>query len=194
MHITTVRSILLITCICTGLSNSYAQTWIRNTYPGPGHKADPTYPAGQGQDRSEFSPGFFVSPIDDNFKVVLNNMRQGHYTVDGTAFKPMSLKPFRGGLSVAFNPHDADVAYQLVSEFWPDEHFVNDEVNGIYKTVNAGADWSLVKSVPVGHYMPSGFPWCKRNMIVDPAPARSTHVYYGSPTEGLVRSTDDGVT
>ncbi len=185
----------LITVVLLVTSVAFGGQWTRNSFPGPGHKADPSYPPRQGTDRVQWMPGFHVSPLDGDFKFVFANMGSGHYShpdSNGREFKPIPSKSFTGTAAMGFSTHDANTAYLIWTEPYGEDHVPDDQINGIWKTTDGGDSYTHIKSVPNGHYMPATRPWGHCRILEDPHSSRSDHIYYGSYTEGLVRSTDGG--
>jgi len=113
------------------------------------------------------------------------------YSTDGRCFRPVEVPHLRGPTSVAFDPHDASTAYLL---FWcgasPTKH-ESDHNFGLWRTRDRGRTWHQIYRPRRSTYR-SVVPWGKRHVVIEPTPARRGHVYFGSPTNGLVRSTDDG--
>ncbi len=187
----------LITVVLLAASVAFGGQWTRNSFPGPGHKADPSYPPGQGTDRVQWMPGFHVSPLDGDFKFVFDNMGSGHYSrpdSNGQEFWPIPSKSFTGTAAMGFSTHVAERAWLIWTEPYGEDHVPDDQINGIWKTTDGGDTYTHIRSVPNGHYMPATRPWGHCRILEDPHVTRSDHIYYGSYTEGLVRSTDGGST
>ncbi|MEX0324898.1 MAG: WD40/YVTN/BNR-like repeat-containing protein [Puniceicoccaceae bacterium] len=158
-----------------------AKTWIRNTFPGPGHVANAgPWGEGQGSDRTEWVSAFGVSPINANFMLQGTDLGRLVYTntrLGGTEFIPAEMPLYRVG-SVAFHPTDGSTGYALMMER------EMPGFGGWWRTKDEGESWDLMYPTVA----PSRGQ--KRLLVVDPS---NGNIYIGT-TSGLVRSVDNGAT
>lgn len=162
--------ILAVTCQAN-------DTWLRNTFPGPGHQNHPgPWEPGQGSDRTEWVTTFGVSPVDGDFMLQSTDIGRVVMTTDGTEFVASRL-PIRAAGYVAFHPQDGNTAYVMGQLGW-------------YRTEDQGDSWNLFWPKPETSSHPVGRPWGKRTLVVDPH--RPGHIYIATYMDGLVRTTDNG--
>jgi photosystem II stability/assembly factor-like uncharacterized protein len=174
-----MHRILTLTLVLALVTLAAAEGWIRNTYPGPGHVANPgPWGPGQGSDRCEWVAGFGVHPLDPEFMLMCTDLGGLSVATDGAEFRPASL-PVRHGHALAFDPHAAGTAYALMSD-----PYTGQELGGWWRSTDRGASWELIlRTHPVRAHA--------RRLVVDRAPARSNHLYVATD-HGLLRSTDGG--
>lgn len=165
-----------------------ARQWQRNTFPGPGHVANPgPWGEGQGSDRTEWVSAFGVSPVEGQFMLQGTDLGRLVYTnprLGGTEFLPATI-PLHHVYGVAFHPVEGGVGYALMGQPGNDS-FQEDELRGYsgwWRSTDSGESWSLL--------YPTIAPTRgqKRLLVVDPV---RDALYIGTATNGLVRSEDGG--
>lgn len=159
-------------------------TWVRNTYPGPGHAANPgPWGPGQGTDRTEWISFFRVHPTNPKFMLQGTDLGRVVHTntaLGGTEFVASEM-PLRHACSVSFNPHHPGTAYVLMDR--------GNAVHptGWYRTTDEGVTWS--------HFFTTTAQRGLLNLlVVNTASNRANHIYIGTLTDGVHRSTDNGAT
>ncbi|GAB1308524.1 hypothetical protein KH5_12070 [Urechidicola sp. KH5] len=196
---------LFLTLSCCTFQVALSQgDWVRNSFPSAKHKAESFIPYG-GEMRGQRVNFFGISPANPNFMIMSGNMWiQGFVSNNGKDFKPFSTEAGWSGNTFGFSPHNGSLAFGLMgARDWTgsdDANWGTDHPYGIYRTLDTGETWTQVLRLPENltgdptsiNTTPGQEPVGKRVFLVDPAPARSTHVYYGSSENGLLRSTSNG--
>ncbi|VGO13042.1 hypothetical protein PDESU_01596 [Pontiella desulfatans] len=173
-----------------------ASDWQRNTFPGQGH-VDHGFAPGAGWSHMESTMDISVSPLDPNFRAVLENEWGAVYTEDGINYKPLRMQhigaPECSAQSVEFSRYDADTFYlRIAHEYWDSIDPVNSPA-GLWRSTDRGETWQHLYQPPAGGYEHDSADNNGRTMILeDPCPARSNHLWFASTSEGLLRSTDNG--
>lgn len=176
----------LLIALCTPLpSQSGGPTWERNSFPGPGHVANPgPWGPGEGSDRTEKVNAFGISPVNPDFMLMGTDIGRLVYTNDGHNFVAAEL-PSRRVLSLSFDPVDPACAYA-----WVGGVRQASSNSGWWRTRDKGRTWSLI--MPASSNRVPDSPWGKCLLAVDPA--RRGHLYVATYGDGLWRTTDDGRT
>lgn len=178
--------------------------WVRNSFPSERHKEGDYIPFG-GEMRGQRMNFFGVSPANPDFMIMSGNMvGEGFVSDNGKDFKPFGTPAGWSGNTFGFSPHDGKLAFALMGTkvyggtddaTWGTEHPF-----GIYRTKDTGKTWNQVLRLPENipgdstsiNTTPGQEPIGKRGFLVDPSPARSSHVYYASCEKGLIRSLSNG--
>lgn len=158
-------------------NDSLLSIWTKISFPSEKHVAEGFLPYA-GESRGQAENFFGVSPANPNFMIQAGNMRgQTLVAQDGTNFFASGNISGKSGTAFAFSPHDGSLAFGLYN--W-----------GLFRTSDMGSSWqelfrksegSLFESI--GSEMHG-----KRILMVDPSAGRQNHLYYASPTKGLLRS------
>ncbi len=166
------------------LASASDHTWVRNTYPGPGHVANPgPWGPGQGTDRTEWISFFRVHPTNPKFMLQGTDLGRVVYTntaLGGTEFVAAEM-PLRHACTVAFNPHEPGTAYVLMDR--------GNAVHptGWYRSTDEGLTWTHFFSTPAQRGL-------LNLLVVNTHPNRANHIYIGTLDNGVHRSTDNGAT
>lgn len=145
-RLTTITAMLCLaaTGLTTGLTA--AEGWSLNSFPGPGHKAIPgPWGPGQGAGRCEKINAFGVHPLNGDFMLLLTDLGPVSQSRDGVSFHSAPIPvsggdAANGGSAVAFNAHDADVAYALVGGRLDNNR---EGLSGWWRTGDGGETWNI---------------------------------------------------
>jgi hypothetical protein len=167
---------------CALINSLQAGTWVRNTFPGPGHVANEgPWGPGQGSDRTEYMSFFQVHPANAKFMLQGTDLGRLVYTntaLGGTEFIAAEV-PVRHTATCAFDPHDGQTAYVLLVE----RYLAG--TGGWWKTTDEGVTWEMV-------FETAGSRALLNLLEVNPDPVRKDLVYAGTRDNGIYRSTDGG--
>lgn len=186
----------LALALCAG--SVMAGGWQRNTFPGQGH-VDNGFAAGAGWSHMESTMDISVSPLDPDFRAVLENEWGAVYTEDGLNYAPLCMPhigtPGCSAQSIEFSRYDADTMYLRVAhDYWENMDPTNSPA-GLWRSSDRGATWSQLYQPPSGGYeFNSANNAGRAHILEDPCPLRANHLYFGTTSDGLVRSTNNGVT
>lgn len=174
-----------------------AGTWQRNTFPGQGH-VDNGFPAGAGWSHMESTMDISVSPLDPDFRAVLENEWGAVVTEDGLNYKPLRMPhigtPGCSAQSVEFSRYDPDTLYlRLAHEYWNSMEAA-DSPAGLWRSTDRGATWQHLYRPPAGGYEFNSADNSGTTFLEDPCLLRTNHLWFGTTSDGLMRSTDNGVT
>jgi len=193
--------ILITSCSTPVSEKNSGPYWSRNTFPSPGHVTNPG-PWGefQGSDRAEWLSAFGVHPANPNFMLQSADLGRLVYTntrLGGVEFVPAEL-PLANGATIAFHPHEPKTGYALMyTDDAPGQE-------GWWRTTDEGETWEHFKFVGDASIV---FDHEKRKtyrdrrlfsrglrslLVVNPDPERKTHLYIGTPSNGVIVSTDNG--
>ena len=169
--------------------------WLRHTFPGEGHlKNKGPWGPYQGSDRTEWVSAFGVHPSNPHFMLQATDLGRLVYTnseLGGVEFIAAEL-PLPYGSTVAFNPHDKKTGYALM--------FSLDMPGaaGWWRTIDEGKSWKLmyhvaetVKKLGKPRELPFS-PGLYNLLCVNPNKKYKQHIYIGTPTNGVMRSTNNG--
>ena len=118
------------------------------------------------------------------------------FTEDGTNFKPLVM-PHIGtqdcaAQSIEFSRYDASTMYLLVAhDYWKRIDPATSPA-GLWRSTNRGKTWEHLYRIPAGEYERYGNNPGRTHVLEDPSPARRRHLYFGTTSHGIVRSTDGG--
>ncbi len=208
VHSTSCTAAILAAALNLSLTVQAAEVWKRNTYPGQGHKERPEqFPAGMGQDRGQYCTYYGVSPVNSDFQLFCMNMAGATtvYSKDGKSFNPVEMPVTSGAVRGAFSPHDGNTGFLLygaratasllpASTNTPLNCLQSGNPSGLWRTTDRGDKWHQIYEVPQNSYYLPVNSLGKAAVTVDPHPNRAGHIYFGTLTDGLIRSTDDGAT
>ena len=190
-----VRYISSVLTLALIAHSSFAQPWQRNTLPGPGYQ-DHDYPAGLGWDHTENISDLSVSFADPKLRAFVDNEWTSVISVDGINFKPLRM-PHIGTtgcspMSIEFSRYDPSTIYLLLAHNpW---RSISPQASpaGLWKSADRGKSWVHLYKMPAGAYEKDGNNSNGTLILEDPCPLRSNHLYFGTTSHGLVRSTDAG--
>lgn len=178
--------------------------WMRNSFPSEKHRAGDYTPFG-GEMRGQRINFFGISPANPDFMIMTGNMAgQGFVSKNGKEFETFGTEAGWSGNTFGFSPHDGTLAFALMGTKvyggTNDANWGTEHPFGLYRTEDTGTTWTQVLRLPENipgdntsmNTTPGQEPIGKRALLVDPAPDRSTHVYYASSEKGLIRSVSNG--
>lgn len=173
----------------------FADTWQRNSFPGQGHFDNSCRP-GWGWDHMENIRDLSVSPVDPKLRAVVDNEWTVVLTGDGANLKPLVMPhigtPHCEAQSIEFSRYDASTIYLLVAhDYWKS---IDPAVSpaGLWRSTDRGSTWEHLYRIPAGHYERYGNNPGRTHVLEDPSPSRKNHLYFGTTSHGIVRSTDGG--
>jgi hypothetical protein len=177
--------------------SAFADEWQRNTFPSSKYKQSAEYAPGTGWSHTERSMDISVSPLDPDFRVMLENEWTAVYTEDGLNYKPLRM-PHIGtagcsAQSVEFSRYDEDTLYlRLAHDYWRNMD-ASKSPAGLWRSTDRGETWEHLYQPPArGYEYNSGDNAGHTSILEDPT--RPNHLYFASTSEGLQRSTDNGAT
>lgn len=175
-----------------------AGEWQRNTFPSEKHVAAGFAP-GAGWDHNEATMDLAVSPLDANFRVMIENEWGAVFTEDGLNYKPLRMPhigtPGCSAQSVEFSRYDANTLYLRVAHVFWSRFDTSKDPAGLWRSRDRGVTWSQLYRPPEGGYeRDSADNAGTTHMLEDPCALRTNHLYFGSTSHGLMRSTDGGAT
>ena len=174
-----------------------AQPWHRNTFPGPGH-FEHDYPPGQGWDLVEACQELEFSPIDADLKAFVDNEWTVVMTRDGLHFHPLRMA--HTGTSdckiqdLEFSRYNSSTIYALLTHTYWRSLTGTASPAGIWRSTDTGESWEHIYHLPEGAYERSGNYPFGTHLLEDPDPSRQDHLYFGTTSHGIVRTTDGGST
>ncbi len=179
-----IKRVSAILAILAWVHVNADEMWTRNTFPGEGHVQN-GFPAGQGQDRTEWWTCFTVSPhqYPEGMWILMSTdlgplMESFDGTADRLASFQVSKLGINGGKQATFDPYLKRTAYFLAG-------------NGMFRTMDKGATWEQIFIEPdTDRKMQEAFsrPSGPHEIISDPNPARKGHLYYAHYRRGLFRT------
>jgi hypothetical protein len=179
---------------------AFAGEWQRNTFPTTKHAQNNAFTPGSGWSHTQAVMDISVSPSDPNFRAMLENQWTAVYTEDGLNYKPLRMPhigtPGCAAQSVDFSPHDPNTMYLRVAhEYWNNMDATKSPAGLWRGTRIPGHEmtWEHLYQPPAGGYEFNEAANAGRSrMLEDPTSGRGNHIYFGTTSEGLKRSTDDG--
>lgn len=174
-----------------------AQPWQRNTFPGPGHLEN-GYPPGHGWDHVQAQQDLEVSSLDPNLRAYVDDEYSAVLAQDGQYFEPIKM-PYAGShgnriMDIEFSRYNSSTMYVLLSHYYWKSLTQERTKGGIWRSNDLGKTWEHIYPLPTGTYEinwnhPNG-----THIFEDPNSSRSNHLYFGTGSHGIVRSTDNGTT
>jgi hypothetical protein len=154
--------------------------------------------AGAGWSHMESTMDISVSPLDPDFRAVLENEWGAVVTEDGLNYKPLRMPhigtPGCSAQSVEFSKYDADTIYlRIAHDYWKNLAAA-DSPAGLWRSTDRGASWQQLYQPPAGGYEFDSADNSGTTFLEDPCLLRPDHLWFGSTSHGLMRSTDNGVT
>ncbi|VGO19004.1 LamG domain-containing protein [Pontiella sulfatireligans] len=174
-----------------------AGEWQRNTFPGQGH-VDHGHPAGAGWDHVQQGLDIAVSPFDPDRQIFLDNEWAMVMTSNGQDFLPLH-HPYLGtyeakARAVKFSRYDPNTIYLLVAtRYWKNLPSGYSPA-GLWRSQDLGETWQHIYELPSGSYERIVNKTGKNRIVEDPTMVRTNHLYLGTTSDGLLRSTDGGST
>ncbi|VGO13041.1 hypothetical protein PDESU_01595 [Pontiella desulfatans] len=174
-----------------------AGQWQRNTFPGPGHFEN-GHPAGAGWDHVQQGLDIAVSPFDTDRQIFLDNEWAMVMTSNGRDFLPLH-HPYLGtyeakARAVKFSRVDPETIYVLIAARPWKSLPAGYTPAGLWRSPDLGETWEHIYQLPSGSYELIENKTGKNRILEDPTPTRSNHIFLGTTTDGLQRSTDGGAT
>ncbi|MBM2832849.1 MAG: hypothetical protein HW406_10 [Candidatus Brocadiaceae bacterium] len=135
--------------------------------------------------------GIAYATSNPNIVYMVSDTSQVWKSTDGGTTWQMKHKGFQanGGISIAVDPVNENVVFVAGSN--AETYYVVSPADGIYRTLDGGENWSLVKQTPYFRGKEgTHFAFDKSS----PKDNRTTLIYAGTHTEGLLKSVDGGTT
>lgn len=152
--------------------------------------------AGSGWDHTEANQDIEVSPVNPDFRAHIENEWSAVLSRDGQYFEPIHMPYIGGGNSkiedLEFSGfRDSTLYIVLAHEYW--SSLPNDiSMAGIWRSRDLGVTWEHIYRLPEGTYERFGNYPEGTHLLEDPVAARSHHIYFGTTSHGIIRSTDGG--
>lgn len=186
---------ILCLVLTFGVGIVSAGEWRRNTFPGQGF-VDNGYAEGRGWDHAQVANDLSISPLDPDFMVFIDNVNAVLMTENGRYFQPLSM-PFVNHQdceprSVEFSIYDKDTFYFIITpDYWNTVDYASWPA-GLWRTADRGASWEHIYKLSEGQYERIGNNTARSLVLEDPCNVRSNHLFFGTTSHGIVRSTDGG--
>ena len=172
------------------LALSAAPHWIKMPLLSPEAKAAGIFPGGEG---SQWPRGpVAVSPADPNFLLLPIDVGGLYRSLDGGAHwaSAMSGWDARGANGFAIDPKNANHVLGIGGNSMDWDGNWGLSPNGLYLSSDKAASWKHVLAVSAG--VNGKVAWDSTSF--DPARGICTAAYYLSPSQGLLRTSDGGLT